>query len=85
MSKMIELIEEMRARLNQVADTEHSLVRALSEALNRVDQKLLQDVRDITTDHKVSTRRHSARIAKPCLEDRRFSDRARSGAGARFR
>ena len=52
MSKMIELIEEMRARLNQVADTEQSLVRALSEALNRVDQKLLQDVRDITTDHE---------------------------------
>ena len=44
MSKMIELVEEMRARLNQITDTEQSLVRALGEALSRVDQKLLQDV-----------------------------------------
>ena len=52
MSKMIELVEEMRARLNQITDTEQALVRALGEALSRVDHKLLQDVRNITTDHK---------------------------------
>ena len=50
MTKMIELIEEMRARLNQITDTEQALVRALGEALSRVDNKLLQDVRNITTD-----------------------------------
>jgi hypothetical protein len=52
MSKMIELVEEMRARLNQITDTEQALLRALGEALSRVDQKLLQDVRNITTDHE---------------------------------
>ena len=52
MSKMIELVEEMRARLNQITDTEQALVRALGEALSRVDHKLLQDVRNITTDHE---------------------------------
>jgi hypothetical protein len=52
MSKMIQLVEEMRARLNQIADTEQQLVRALSEALSRVDQKLLQDVRDIASEHE---------------------------------
>ena len=52
MTKMIELVEEMRARLNQIAEAEHTLVRALGEALSRVDQKLLQDVRSITTDHE---------------------------------
>jgi hypothetical protein len=52
MSKMIELVEEMRARLNQITDAEQALVRALGEALSRVDHKLLQDVRIITTDHE---------------------------------
>jgi hypothetical protein len=52
MSKMIELVEEMRARLNQITDSEQALVRALAEALSRVDHKLLQDVRNITTDHE---------------------------------
>ena len=52
MTKMIQLVEEMRARLNQITDTEQALVRALGEALSRVDQKLLQDVRTITTDHE---------------------------------
>ena len=52
MTKMIELVEEMRARLNQITDTEQALVRALGEALSRVDHKLLQDVRNITTDHE---------------------------------
>jgi hypothetical protein len=52
MTKMIELVEEMRARLNQSAESEHALVRALGEALSRVDQKLLQDVRNMTVDHE---------------------------------
>jgi hypothetical protein len=52
MTKMIQLVEEMRARLSQIADTEQAMVRALAEALSRVDHKLLQDVRNITTDHE---------------------------------
>ena len=52
MSKMIELVEEMRSRLHEIADTEQALVRALGEALGRVDQKLLHDVRTITTEHE---------------------------------
>jgi len=52
MTKMTELVEEMRARLNQIAGAKQALVRALGEALSRVDHKLLQDVRNISTDHE---------------------------------
>lgn len=53
MSKLIELVEEMRIRLNEIATSEQALVRALGDALSRVDQKLLQDVRAITAEHEV--------------------------------
>ena len=52
MSKMIQLVDEMRARLTEIAEREQALVRALGEALNRVDHRLLQDVRSITTEHE---------------------------------
>lgn len=52
MTKMIQLVEEIGARLSQIADAENELVRALGEALSRVDQRLLQDVRKITTEHE---------------------------------
>ena len=52
MTKMVQLVEEMRARLTQIADSEQALVRALGEALSLVDQKLLQDVRNLTTEHE---------------------------------
>ena len=52
MTKMIQLIEEMGVRLSQIADAENELVRALAQALSRVDQRLLQDVRKITTEHE---------------------------------
>jgi hypothetical protein len=52
MSKMVQLVDEFRERLNTVADTEHKLVAQLREALNRYDQKLLQDVRNITAEHE---------------------------------
>jgi hypothetical protein len=52
MTKMVQLVEEMRARLTQIADSEQALVRALGEALSLVDQKLLQDVRSLTTEHE---------------------------------
>ena len=62
MTDMTALVEEMRARLNQISDSEQALVRALSEALTRVDQKLLQDVRNIAVDHE--SRRESDDAAK---------------------
>jgi hypothetical protein len=52
MSKMIQLVDEMRTRLNEVTEREQALVRALGEALTRVDHRLLQDVRSITSDHE---------------------------------
>ncbi len=52
MSKMLQLVEEMHARLNEIANGEQALVRALGHALSRVDQQLLQDVRNITAEHE---------------------------------
>lgn len=52
MSKMVQLVEELRERLNKVGDNEQALVSSLREALNRFDQKLLQDVRNITAEHE---------------------------------
>lgn len=52
MTKMIQLVEEMGARISQITDAEQELVRALGDALSRVDQKLLQDVRKITNEHE---------------------------------
>ena len=49
---MVQLVDEFRERLTTVADTEHKLVAQLREALNRYDQKLLQDVRSITAEHE---------------------------------
>ena len=52
MSKMIQLVEELRERLSTIADGEQKLVSSLREALSRFDQKLLQDVRSITAEHE---------------------------------
>jgi hypothetical protein len=45
-------IEEMRTRLSQMADMERSQVQNLSDALNHIDQQLLQDVRRVGTEHQ---------------------------------
>jgi hypothetical protein len=52
MTKMIQLVEEMGAKIAHLKDTEQELIRALGEALNRVDQRLLQNVREITSEHE---------------------------------
>ena len=52
MSKMIQVVEELRDRLNSVSDQEQKLVASLRDALNRFDQKLLQDVRNIAVEHE---------------------------------
>ena len=45
-------IEEMRTRLSQMADTERSQVQNLSDALNHIDQQLLQEIRRVGTEHQ---------------------------------
>ena len=45
MSKMLQVVEELRDRLGSIADQEQQLIASLRDALDRFDQKLLQDVR----------------------------------------
>src|SRR5690349_2098046 len=52
MTKLKQHIEEMRARLNEVANNEQVLVQALADALARMDHQLLRDVRGIATEHE---------------------------------
>ena len=52
MTMIIQLVEEVGAKIAHLKDTEQELVRALGKALNRVDQKLLQNVREITSEHE---------------------------------
>jgi hypothetical protein len=52
MTGLIQQIEEMRTRMNELAAGEQELVRALGEALSRTDQKLLEDVRTAAADHE---------------------------------
>jgi hypothetical protein len=56
MSKMLQLVEEMHVRLNEISSSEQALLRALRDALNRVDDKLMQDVRNITAEHETRRR-----------------------------
>jgi hypothetical protein len=52
MSKLSQHIEEMRDRLDKIADDEQGLVKALGEALDRLDQALLHDVRTVASEHQ---------------------------------
>ncbi len=45
-------IDEMRARLTENAHNEQLLLRALADALGEVDQKLLNEVRQVTAEHE---------------------------------
>jgi hypothetical protein len=45
-------IDEMRTKLAQTADHERSLTDALSDALKRMDQETLQNVRNISAEHE---------------------------------
>jgi len=53
MGGLVQQIEEMRARMNELAAGEQELVRALGDALSRTDQKLMEDVRSAAADHEV--------------------------------
>ena len=52
MTSLIQQIEEMRVRMNELATKEQDLVRALGDALTSADQKLLQDVRSVAAEHE---------------------------------
>lgn len=56
MSKMLHLVEQMHVRLSEIAASEQALLKALRDALNRVDDKLMQDVRVITAEHETKRR-----------------------------
>ena len=51
-TKLLQHIDEMRARLAQTANTERSLVEELGDQLNRLDQELLQGIRNVATGHE---------------------------------
>jgi hypothetical protein len=57
MSKILQEVEELRDQLDSIADQEQKLIASLRDALNRVDQKLLQDVRNIAAEHEGRRRR----------------------------
>jgi cell division septum initiation protein DivIVA len=52
MTKLHQQIEEMRSRLTENAQREQALLRALSEALQHVDQSFLSEVRHVTAEHE---------------------------------
>jgi len=52
LTKLVHHIDEMRARLSQTAHNERSLVESLGDALNRLDQEMLQNIRNIAAGHE---------------------------------
>ena len=52
LTNLLPHIEEMRVRLSEIADTERSHVQSLSNALNRLDEDILQSVRNIAAEHE---------------------------------
>jgi hypothetical protein len=45
-------INEMRTKLSQTAEHERSLTQSLSDALKRMDQETLRNVRNISAEHE---------------------------------
>jgi hypothetical protein len=52
MTKLPQHIDEMGVLLTQTAKHEQSLVKALSEALSKVDEQLVQDIRKVAVQHQ---------------------------------
>jgi len=52
LTNLVPHIEEMRARLAQMAHSERSLVEELGDQLNRLDQELLQNVQNVAAGHE---------------------------------
>ena len=51
MTTLTKQIEAMRVRLSELGTQEHGLVRMLGDALAAVDQRLLEDVRNVAAAH----------------------------------
>src|SRR5262245_47947905 len=52
MTNLIQQIEQMRTRMNELATDESARVRSLADALAGADQKLLQAVRNVAAEHE---------------------------------
>lgn len=53
MRELLKQLEEMHMRIAETATGEETLVKALADALSRLDQQLLADVQTIATEHEV--------------------------------
>ena len=73
MSRMLQLVEQMQVRLSEIAASEEALLKALRDALNRADHKLMQDVRVITAQTRGQTPGRSGRAARTGRPHRRIS------------
>jgi hypothetical protein len=52
MRPLLQQLEEMHIRIAETATQEETLVKALGDALIRLDEQLLQDVQSIATEHE---------------------------------
>ncbi len=52
MRPLLQQLEEMHIRIAETATHEDLLVKAIGDALTRLDDQLLQDVQSIATDHE---------------------------------
>ncbi len=52
MSKLTQHMDEMSAILTHTTKNEQSLVQALGEALRQVDHQLVEDIRNLNTQHQ---------------------------------
>ena len=51
MSKLLQHMDEMSALITHTTRNEQSLVKALGDALQHVDDQLVQDIRNLNTQH----------------------------------
>lgn len=52
MAQLSQKLAEMHRRLAETTQEEQALIRALNAALNHVDEKLLSEIRQVTTQHE---------------------------------
>ena len=52
MSTLVQQIEQMRARMEEIAKSDGRLIAALADAMKRADEKLLHDVIELTEEHE---------------------------------
>ena len=53
MTDLSKNVEDILSRLAENARTEHDFVRTLSDAIRRVDEQLLRDVRNVALQHEL--------------------------------